>query len=297
MIRGSYCVVSGLISLACVIGRINPTEIIKMSIIHVTTYSLNEYLVYYVLEAYDAGGSTTVHIFGAYFGVTMSIVLAKYARPCARPEKTYYSNVLAMFGTLFLWIYWPAFNFGVYATNTFERTQIVANTLFSLAGSTIATFVVTSMHGKGILIEDIQHASLVGGVAIGSSAGILYLPAVAVTIGFLAGIVSTIAFHYLNKKLEKSLMLFDFHGIHSTHGLPGIFGGFVSAVIIAIYNTGYDENVAKFYFKDKNNNTLLSPTTNFMGKAGLQLAAVGVSLLMAILSGFAAGKFIGLFYE
>jgi hypothetical protein len=53
---------------------------------------------------------------------------------------------------MFLWVYWPAFNFGVYANNAFERTQIVANTLFSLTGSTLGTLVVTSMHGRGILI-------------------------------------------------------------------------------------------------------------------------------------------------
>lgn len=70
-----------------------------------------------------------------------------------------------------------------------------------MTGSTLATLVVTSMHGRGILVEDMQHASLVGGVAIGASAGILYLPPVAIVIGFLAGIISTNAFHYLSKKL------------------------------------------------------------------------------------------------
>lgn len=68
-------------------------------------------------------------------------------------------------------------------------------------GSTISTFVVTAMHGRGILVEDITHASLVGGVAIASSCGILYIPAVAIGIGFIAGIISTNSFHYLNRKL------------------------------------------------------------------------------------------------
>jgi len=266
-------------------------------VVHVATYSLNEYLIYNVLGVYDAGGSTTVHIFGAYFGIAASVVLAKYARPSTRPEKSYYSNVLAMVGSMFLWVYWPAFNFGVYATSAFVRTQIVANTLFSLTGSTLATFIVTSMHGRGILIEDIQHASLVGGVAIGASAGILYLPPVAVVIGFIAGIISTNAFHYLNKKLEKSLKLFDFHGTHNTHGLPGIVGGLASAIVIAFYNTGYDPNIAPLYLADDTNRTLLLPTTNFIGKAGLQVAAVGISFGIAIISGTVAGKFIGLFYE
>lgn len=90
-----------------------------MSIVHVAMYSLNEHLVYNVLGAYDAGCSTTVHIFGAYFGIATSMVLARYVRPTSRPERNYYSNVLAMIGTLFLWVYWPAFNFGVYANTTF----------------------------------------------------------------------------------------------------------------------------------------------------------------------------------
>ena len=152
------------------------------------------------------------------------------------------------------------------------------------------------MHGRGILIEDIQHASIVGGVAIGASAGILYLPFVALLIGFLAGVISTNAFHYLNKKLEKSLKLFDVHGVHSTHGLPGIFGGVASAIIVAIYHTGYDSNVAALYFKDLNNNTFFSPTTDFLSKGGLQMAAVGISFGIAVISGVVVGKFIGLFY-
>lgn len=72
-----------------------------------------------VFLAYDAGSSMTVHIFGAYFGIATSMILARYVRPTSRPEKSYYSNVLAMIGTLFLWVYWPAFNFGVYASTPF----------------------------------------------------------------------------------------------------------------------------------------------------------------------------------
>jgi hypothetical protein len=42
---------------------------------------------------------------------------------------------------------------------------------------------------------------------------------------------------------------------------------------------------------------LLSPSTNFIGKAGVQVAAIATSLCIAIISGIIAGKFIGLFYE
>jgi hypothetical protein len=53
--------------------------------VHVAAYSLNEYLVFNVLMAYDAGSSMTVHVFGAYFGIATSMVLARYTRPNTRP--------------------------------------------------------------------------------------------------------------------------------------------------------------------------------------------------------------------
>lgn len=80
--------------------------------------------------------------------------------------------------------------------------------------------------------------------------------------------------------------------MHNTHGIPGIFGGLASALIVAIYNTGYDGEVAALY-----SNGLFSASTNFILKAGIQIAAVGTSLGLAVISGIVAGKFIGLFYE
>lgn len=52
-----------------------------MSIIQVIGYSLNEHIVYNVLQIYDAGGSTVIHIFGAYFGLTVSFILGKILAP------------------------------------------------------------------------------------------------------------------------------------------------------------------------------------------------------------------------
>ena len=48
-----------------------------MAVIQVIGYSLNEIIVYGVLHMYDAGGSTTIHTFGAYFGLAVSYILSK----------------------------------------------------------------------------------------------------------------------------------------------------------------------------------------------------------------------------
>jgi ammonium transporter Rh len=293
LIKASYCVASCLIAMMAVIGRINPTDLIKMATLQVGGYTLNEQIVYRSIGAYDAGGGSVVHTFGAYYGLAVSLVLARYALPTLRPERSYYSNLMALLGTLFLWIFWPFFNFGIQANNSYERTLIVINTYCALAASTVATFIVTAMHGRGLLVEDIQHATLVGGVAIAASCGVVYIPAVASTIGFLAGIISANCLHYLNRKMEKSLKLFDPHCVHSTHGIPGLFGVLASALIIMVYNTGYDFSIAANY----SSNSLFHPGTNFAQQGGLQILAALSSLGIALLLGFGTGKFIGLFYE
>jgi ammonium transporter Rh len=106
-----------------------------------------------------------------------------------------------MIGTLFLWIYWPSFNYGGYALNAYERNQIVANTIYSLTGSCLSTFMMSAFLGKYLSMEDILNATLAGGVAIGASSGFLYHPALALAIGILAGVVSTLGFRYISPLL------------------------------------------------------------------------------------------------
>ena len=149
------------------------------------------------------------------------------------------------------------------------------------------------MHGRGILVEDIQHATLVGGVAIASSCSVIYIPAIASTIGFLGGIISTNLIHYLNRKIEKSMKILDPHSVHSTHGVPGLLGVLVSGMIIMIYSSGFDTD----YTNNFSSTSLFKAESNMMKAGGLQMLAGLCALGMGILFGLAAGKFIGLFYE
>ena len=62
-----------------------------------------------VLGALDIGGSITIHAFGAYFGLAASLVLAHASSGAGHPKNgaVYSSDMTAMIGTIFLFIFWP----------------------------------------------------------------------------------------------------------------------------------------------------------------------------------------------
>lgn len=70
-----------LISFGGVLGRVGPLELLIMGIVEIIGYTLNEQLIYGRLRVFDAGGSTVIHTFGAYFGLTVSLILSKTVRP------------------------------------------------------------------------------------------------------------------------------------------------------------------------------------------------------------------------
>jgi ammonium transporter Rh len=67
-----------LVAFGAVLGRVGPLELLVMSVVQVIGYTLDEIVIYRILGMYDAGGSTVIHLFGAYFGMTVSYILGRF---------------------------------------------------------------------------------------------------------------------------------------------------------------------------------------------------------------------------
>ena len=172
-----------------------------MSIFGIVGYTLNEAIVYTVIEINDAGGSTAIHTFGAYFGLTVSLILGKAFKIQKEPVSSYVNSTFAMIGTLFLWMFWPSFNAGYFPENGFQRSLIVSNTIIALTGSCLSTFAFSTLFRDKFSMEDILNATLAGGVAIGAPSGVVQNPGLSLFIGLLAGFISTLGFWKLSKFL------------------------------------------------------------------------------------------------
>jgi len=197
-------------------------------------YSLNEVLLEVVVGVSDAGGSIVIHVFGAYFGLVVSwIISPEDSKHHPNNTSSYNSNIFSMLGTLFLWMFWPSFN-GAMAFNSNARHRAIVNTVLSLTGSCLMSYMFSSFYREGLFrMEDILNASLAGGVVMGAVSELSLFPFASILIGCAAGAISTIGFESLEPWLLEKIGLHDTAGIHNLHGMPGLMGGILSAIFIS----------------------------------------------------------------
>lgn len=235
MINADFSTATALISFGAVLGKTNPVQMLLLTFLEITAFAVNEYLVTEIFQATDTGASMTIHAFGAYFGLAVTLILYRpgLKNKHANEESSYHSDIFAMIGTLFLWLFWPSFNSAIAAEN--DQTKTIINTYYSLAACAVITFALSSLldqRGKFSMVL-IQNATLAGGVAVGTCADLTIAPYVAMCIGSIAGIISVLGFRFLTPVLASKLKIQDTCGVHNLHGLPGILGGIASIVVTA----------------------------------------------------------------
>uniref|UniRef100_A0A8C0IVF1 Ammonium transporter Rh type A n=1 Tax=Chelonoidis abingdonii TaxID=106734 RepID=A0A8C0IVF1_CHEAB len=205
MINADFSTATVLISFGAVLGKTSPVQMLIMTILEITIFSCNEHLVVNVLRATDTGASMTIHAFGAYFGLAAARVLYRpgLKEGHKNEESGYHSDMFAMIGTLFLWLFWPSFNSAIAHPDVQQRAII--NTYFSMAACTLTAFALSSLvkHRGKLNMVHIQNATLAGGVAVGSCADMNIYPFGAMLIGSIAGVISVIGFKFLTQNTSS----------------------------------------------------------------------------------------------
>ncbi|WIA39056.1 hypothetical protein OEZ86_005200 [Tetradesmus obliquus] len=285
LIDAAFCAGAAMISFGAVLGKASPGQLLWMVLLEVPIYALNQKLVFDVFKALDIGGSMSIHAFGAYFGLAVAMFVASEGSGSSHAKNgaSYNSDITAMIGTIFLFIFWPSFN-GALASNPDVTTEApaqtqffcVVNTVLSLLGACLSAFACSAAFEGKLDMVHIQNATLAGGVAVGSAANLKIAPGGALVIGLLAGAISTCGYVKLSPKLESCIGLRDTCGVHNLHGLPGVFGG-LAAALASVLAAAANKSV----LLDHGSRTYL-----------YQLAALGCSLGMALMGGAATGLII-----
>ncbi|XP_004674088.1 PREDICTED: ammonium transporter Rh type A [Condylura cristata] len=267
LINADFSTATVLISFGAVLGKTSPVQMLIMTIIEITIFAGNEHLVVEKFQASDVGASMTIHTFGAYFGLAAAGILY---RPGLRAgheneESVYHSDLFAMIGTLFLWMFWPSFNSAI-AEPIDNQYRAIVNTYFSLAACVVTAYALSSLveHRGKLDMVHIQNATLAGGVAVGTCADMEINPYGAMIIGSLAGIVSVLGYKFLTPFFASKLRIQDTCGVHNLHGLPGLIGGLAGIVTVAMKSSD-------------------------MSKVARQASALGSSIGTAVVGGLITG--------
>jgi len=277
-----------LITLGAILGKVSATQLLLLGFLEIIFFSINENILLKI-GILDVGGSIVVHIFGAYFGLAASWVLTKSTwREDENNAAVYHSDLFAMVGTIFLFVFWPSFVSA--PASEYDQERCLIATLLSLVGSCVTAFVVSKLMRGEFNMVDVQNATLAGGVAIGSAANLLVVsPAQALAVGIASGILSVIGYTVIQPKLQDAIGLHDTCGVNNLHGMPGILAAIVSA--IACVTSGRDQ------FKSLKEQEAVygarkidTPDERSAAEqAGYQILCMLVCLTIAILSGMICG--------
>ncbi|XP_043573580.1 rh blood group, D antigen [Chiloscyllium plagiosum] len=241
ILHADLSAVSALVSMGAILGNTSPIQLLLMAILEVTCFTTNKWLLMYLFQIDRKTSAMHLHLFGAMFGLTASQILYRpgLRKGHEKEGSLRISNLFSMIGTCFLWMFWPSFNAALLDVN---REKAVFNTYYALAACTVATFAISSqIHNEGKMdMSHIRNATLAGGVAVGLSAPLIPSAYIAMIIGFIAGVISTLGMKYLKGRLELYLKLHDTSGILYTHGLPGIIGCIVYVVLLSVPSVSED---------------------------------------------------------
>jgi ammonium transporter Rh len=299
-----FAAASVLISFGALLGKVSPTQLLLLGMLEIVFFSFNECISLNSWHVSDMGGSMVVHVFGAYFGLAASWVLTSdAAKQRSENSSDYRSDLFAMIGTLFLWIFWPSFTGS--PAGQYSQERVVVNTLLALCGSCLTGFCFSAwLRGENKFdMVDIQNATLAGGVAIGTACDMYVHPGGALAIGAFAGAWSVFGYTKIQGVLEQYLGVYDTCGVNNLHGMPGIIAGLAGFLVTAgadkddfggsdcVFQAVYGGR----YSSDSDCCTTGATCTQIRTaghQAGVQIGYLGLTFLIAIVCGVISGYIV-----
>ena len=295
LLDANFCGAATVISMGALFGKLSLAQYFVIIISETVFSTLNYVLLRQQLEIIDIGGALTVHLFGAVFGSIFTLVSfvptqeRERIRISPHLGKNYNSNIFGLFGTLILCTYWPSFNTALIDGN--QKYRGIINTYLSVGGSIIGTYLISPIFNKGKLkVEDILNASFAGGIIISGCCNIIKEFWSCIIFGIVAGGISSFLYNILNKRLINK-GYHDTSGIIYYIGIPAFLGGIISTIFVGNLENWKltEKNEMKYFVGGILDYDKFDYNMDFSKRAGIQFAAIFITILIAAASGLVAG--------
>ncbi|NXQ13670.1 RHL protein, partial [Peucedramus taeniatus] len=242
-----------VISTGAVLGKANPVQLIVMTLVELTFFSVSRCINSTFLQVPEHLTVMHVYLFGAYFGLALTSRFPEPPPGLDKNRSTPKSELFSVLGTVFVWVFWPSFN----SVLAYSKKNAVLSTYLALAVSAVAAFMLSALTSKDgkFRMAHIRSAVLAGGVAVSYSADRIHHPWIAMILGLLGSVITILGFHCVQRCFNPALKLQDTSGVHFTFGLPAVLGA-VAAVVLRVVEEGVEtqwndlSSLGYFIFED-----------------------------------------------
>jgi Amt family ammonium transporter len=175
----------------------------------------------------DAGGASTIQVLGGLTALAVTWILGprrgKYSADGMAPAIPGHNAVFVLFGCLLALVGWVGLDSAgaiLFSGAELSATALIGiNTLLAAAAAALTAAVITKVR-FGKPDASLAANGWVGGLVASSASCAFVIPAEAVVIGFVAGIVVTFSVEWFELRLEVD----DPGGAVSVHAVGGIWG-------------------------------------------------------------------------
>ena len=220
-----------VIAIGVPLGQVKHGGYVIMALIFPFAFLAIEWFMFeFLVGVLDAGGSILVHAAAWAFGFGMIMTIRSKSALTAPMDVTTHSVSFVWLASMLLFILWPSFVTVLLTPDKVVDVAIV--TYMSGFGAAVAAYAVNWMIDKKVDPLIYTYAMLCGMVAIGSTCDLVG-PWAGLIIGIAAGAISVLCFKYWQPLSEKIFGVKDMMGVQNLHGVGGIFGALICAVMFA----------------------------------------------------------------
>jgi ammonium transporter Rh len=218
--EGVVCAITCSIAVGVFLGSLKHWQYILAGVIFALSFHLVEILVIsgdVLIGVVDPGGAICVHMFAAYWGLGVAMVIRDKRLLAANLDYTTHSIGWVWLATSTLWLFWPSFVTLFYKGELAVEGQVAC--IMAGLGSFISAFITESIIRRGTINTLVFAYALLGGCIGVSSALFICGPWGGLLIGSISGIVSELSFNFLDLPLGRLLGIKDVTGVHNLHGV------------------------------------------------------------------------------
>ncbi|KAG7162146.1 Ammonium transporter Rh type C-like [Homarus americanus] len=310
LLEGCVVSVSVGVTHGALLGVASPLQLVLLTLLQVPVHTATHHLVNNIIQAVDRGGSLSVHMFGAVFGVSACRALGgRRSATTTRLSASKTSQVAAFIGTMVMVVYLPEVWSWRSSGDDQHRAQI--NTLLATLAAAIVALPASSIAHtrRKFSMSDIQCGVMGGSVAVAAVADMMLEAYGALLLGAITSAICVLTRRRLAPMLQTRLGVADTAGVGVSHGLAGAMGGLAGVVMAASASDkgSYGVSVYEIFppMAPKESTPELAEVVSYYvvpagkgrssgSQAAHQLAAILAVLVISVVSGVLAGLLLRL---